>query len=125
MAMGIFKIGIAFDPEDRWFNQSFGYAHEEQWTFMDVMVVESAANCRWLEEELISMLKPLAGCYNERKGGEGISSRGGASPPCHCYAVYAPAGGGIGVHQAWLKRARAANSSRAGQEVAKRYRMST
>lgn len=111
MATCIFKVGIAYDPADRWLNQQFGYMLERQWMFMDVMVADSAEECRCLEQELIAVLKPLAGCYNEKPGGEGISSRGGASPSCHCYAVYAPAGSGIGVHQEWLKRTRAADSS--------------
>ena len=111
MAICIFKVGIAYDPADRWSNQQFGYMRDRQWMFMDVMVADSAEECRCLEQELIAALKLLAGCYNEKPGGEGISSLGGGSPSCHCYAVYAPAGSGIGVRQACLKRIRAADRS--------------
>ena len=32
-----FKVGIAADPEHRYFNAEFGYAKEQVWMFMDVV----------------------------------------------------------------------------------------
>lgn len=128
----IFKVGIACDPVHRWFNREFGYAHERRWMFMDVMHVDTPEVCCRLETDLITALKPMAGCYNTRPGGEGISLHGGAStcggasPPCHCYAVYAPAGSGVGVQAAWRLRSDANANARFPTEVsAKRCRLSS
>ena len=94
--------GIAFDPAHRWRNDEFGYVHEKMWMFMDVMHSGSADECRSLEKDLIQSVRRLPGCYNTRPGGEGVRS---ATPgTCYCYAVYAPAGSGVGVHAAWRHR---------------------
>ena len=96
------KVGIAFNPAHRWRNDDFGYVHEKMWMFMDVMHSGSANECRSLEKDLIQSVRRLPGCYNTRPGGEGVRS---ATPgTCYCYAVYAPAGSGVGVHAAWRQR---------------------
>ena len=65
----IFKIGIASDPVDRYFNSEFGYAHEScRWLGMDVVWKGPAYDCRTLEMMLINALKPLPGCYDLMKG---------------------------------------------------------
>ena len=97
-----FKIGIAYDPQVRWEM----YDHEEMWLFMDVMHEGNPEECRCLEKELISKLGKISGCYNVAPGGEGIRA-GSTEGKCSCYAVYATAGHGIGMHQAWLSRKRA------------------
>ena len=105
LRIAAFKIGIAFDPLDRWFNGSFGYQKEQMWQFMHVMYVGPPQSCRLLEIALISNLRSIAGCYNERPGGEGVSATSSSSAPaCYCYAVYAPAGSGIGMHSSWRQR---------------------
>ena len=97
-----FKVGIAFNPAHRWRNDDFGYVHEEMWMFMDVMHSGSADEWRSHEKDFIRSVRNLRGCYNASPGGEGVSS----STPgtCYCYAVYAPAGSGVGVHAAWRHR---------------------
>ena len=98
-----FKVGITSNPAHRWRNNDFGgYVHEQMWMFMDVMHSGSADECRSLEKDLIRSVRNLRGCYNASPGGEGVSS----STPgtCYCYAVYAPAGSGVGVHAAWRQR---------------------
>ena len=76
--------------------------HEQVWMFMDVMHSGSADECRSLEKDLFRSVRNLRGCYNASPGGEGVSS----STPgtCYCYAVYAPAGSGVGVHAALRHR---------------------
>ena len=99
-----FKIGIAFDPEHRWNNDEFGYRTEQMWMFMHVMYAGLDQNCRSLEIALIQKLKNIPGCYNERPGGEGVSSTSSSGSTCHCYAVFAPAGDGVSVHTSWRHR---------------------
>ena len=96
-----FKIGIAYSPLDRWGR----YELEEMWMFMDVMHEGNPEECRCLEKELIGKLKPISGCYNVLPGGEGIRA-GVTVGKCFCYVVYAVAGDGVGMHQAWLARKR-------------------
>ena len=97
-----FKIGIAYSPQVRWGQ----YEDEEMWLFMDVMHDGNPEECRCLEKELISKLGKIPGCYNIAPGGEGIRA-GTIEGKCSCYAVYATAGDGIGLHEAWLSRKRA------------------
>ena len=97
-----FKIGIAYSPQVRWGL----YDNEEMWLFMDVMHEGNPEECRCLEKELISKLGKIPGCYNVAPGGEGIRA-GTIEGKCSCYAVYATAGDGIGLHEAWLSRKRA------------------
>ena len=52
----IFKVGIASDPEDRFFSDIFGYVLEERWHFMDVFWQGPANQCRQLEIDLIFAL---------------------------------------------------------------------
>ena len=97
-----FKVGIAFNPAHRWRNDDLGYVHEQMWMFMDVMHSGSADECRSLEKDLIRSVGRLPGCYNASLGGEGVCST--TPGACHCYAVFAPAGSGVGVHAAWRHR---------------------
>ena len=105
-----FKIGIAYDPVHRWWNQEFGYNKDQTWMFMDVIHAGSAAQCCWLERALIFRLGSIRGCHNVARGGEGISTvtsaAGGESSVCHCYIVYTPAGSGVGLRAAFLARKR-------------------
>ena len=78
---------------------------EEMRKFMDVMHEGSLEECRCLEKELIGKLKPISGCYSVLPGGEGIRA-GVTVDKCFCYVVYAVAGDGVGMHQAWLARKR-------------------
>ena len=101
----MFKIGIAYSPEDRWNNNVFGYATEERWMFMDViMCAGSVEQCRALEIDLIARLQKVPGCYNIKPGGEGIFSASGKLLACYCSAVYAPAGSGVSARAAWRAR---------------------
>ena len=109
----VFKVGIAHDPAHRWSNNEFGYVLERMWMFMDVMVASSPLKCRELEITLIAQLQSVSGCYNIKPGGEGISSSdstaatAGTHATCYCYVVFAPAGGGRGLHAEWRDRERA------------------
>ena len=91
-----FKVGIAIDPVERYGD---GYAQDGDWVFMDVVFRGSVQACHEMERTLIKLLQGIAGCYNIKPGGEGISVLTEAT--CHCYIVYAAAGLGVG-----LKRAR-------------------
>ena len=106
----VFKVGIAYDPVHRWWNEEFGYIMEMKWMFMDIVHAGTAAECSWLEKALIFRLGSIRGCHNASAGGEGISvvtsAAGGESPLCHCYIVYAPAGSGVGLRAAFLSRKR-------------------
>ena len=97
----IFKIGIAYDPPVRWEQ----YADEERWLFMDVMHEGKPEECRCLEKNLIGKLRHIPGCYNVAPGGEGIRA-GVMEGKCFCYAVYATAGEGISLREAWRARKR-------------------
>ena len=114
----IFKVGIAYDPDHRWRNKDFGYAPEQIWTFMDVLHRGRVAECRALEIDLIARLRDVPGCYNDKPGGEGISANSATcSAECHCYAVFAPAGSGLGVHAEWRKRRQLLVSEGSGVQV--------
>ena len=108
--LAVFKVGIAHDPAHRWSNDEFGYVRERMWMFMDIMVASSPGVCRELEIALIARLQSVAGCYNIKPGGEGISKSGstpdsvGTDGTCYCYVVFAPAGGGRGLHDEWRDR---------------------
>ena len=97
-----FKVGIAYEPAARWEL----YHDEETWLFMDVMFQGSPEECRRLEIALIRRLRTFPGCQNIAPGGEGIRA-GTTAGTCFCYAVYAPAGDGVGLRQAWIARQRA------------------
>ena len=108
----VFKVGIAHDPAHRWSNNEFGYVLEHIWMFMDIMVASSPLECRELEITLIAQLQSVSGCYNIKPGGEGIRSSDSTPPAgtdgtCYCYVVFAPAGGGRGLHAEWRDRERA------------------
>ena len=96
-----FKVGIAYEPAARWEL----YHDEETWLFMDVMHQGSPEECRRLEIALIRRLRTFPGCQNIAPGGEGIRA-GTTDGTCYCYAVYAPAGDGVGLRQAWIARQR-------------------
>ena len=105
LRVAIFKIGIAYDPKHRWWNDEFGYDTEQTWMFMDVMHHGTVEECRSLEIDLIARLQHLPGCYNVKPGGEGISAHSSTSSSgCYCYAVYAPAGSGVSIRVDWRKR---------------------
>ena len=96
-----FKIGIATCPEERWEL----YGREEMWLAMDVVYRGDAQTCRMLETRLIEILKRIPGCYNQKPGGEGISST--TDHKCTVYFVFAPCGGGVGSIVAHRRRLRA------------------
>ena len=73
---------------------------------MDVMHEGNPEECRCLEKTLIRHLGKVPGCYNAAPGGEGIRA-GTVVGKCFCYAVYAAAGHGISLREAWLSRKRA------------------
>ena len=104
LRIAAFKIGIAFDPVDRWWNDEFGYRTEQMWMFMHVMYAGPPQRCRLLEQDLVRSLRNVAGCYNERGGGEGVSATSSSASPCYCYVVFAPAGHGVSVHSSWRQR---------------------
>ena len=110
--IGVFKIGIAFDPIDRWSKADFCYMCEKTWMFMDVIHAGSADDCRQLERNLISKLTCVSGCHNIAPGGEGVSSA--TCGQYHVYIVYAPVGHGMSLRHAWVLRQRAGLVS--GQE---------
>ena len=95
----VFKIGIAHSPQARWDQ----YDAEEMWQFMDVMHEDNPEACRCLEKALIGILRKVSGCYNVAPGGEGVRA-GAVDGKCFCYTVYAPAGHGVGLREAWRSR---------------------
>ena len=99
----VFKVGIASDPEDRYFHAEYAYQNEGIWLGMDVVWQGPAYDCRALESKLIASLKPLPGCYNDRDGGDGVAPH--RDHTCYCYFVVAPAGQGVGLAQARSIRA--------------------
>ena len=56
-SIGVFKIGIAFDPVVRWSKADFCSLSEKTWMFMDVIHAGRADDCRHLERNLISKLR--------------------------------------------------------------------
>ena len=58
---------------------------------MDVACSASAAAMRQLEKDMITCVKQIPGCQNEKPGGEGIS-------PCT-----EGTGSGVGLEMAWHK----------------------
>ena len=116
----IFKVGIAYDPVHRWGNADFGYVTEQTWMFMDVLHRGPVGECRSLEIDLIARLRAIAGCYNEKPGGEGISENSSGVPvECYCYCVFAPAGSGLGVRSEWQRHKRSV-SEVSGVQVKRR-----
>ena len=99
----IFKVGIASDPVDRYHNAEHGYQHESVWLGMDVVWRGPAYDCRTLEMRLIESLRSQPGCYNERRGGDGVAPH--RDHTCYCYFVIAPAGHGVGLRRAHAARA--------------------
>ena len=100
MGVFAFKIGIAYDPRERW--EMYG-EDDQMWLFMEVMHEDVPEECSCLERELIARLRTIPGCYNVLPGGEDIRA-GVREGKCSCYAVYARAGHGVGLRQAWLER---------------------
>ena len=94
-----FKIGIAADPEHRFWNTEFGYHKEKMWHFMEVTWKGPANEIRDLEIQLIAGLSCLSGCYNQSPGGEGVSAK--STHTCYQYFVVAPCGSGVGLRKAW------------------------
>ena len=73
---------------------------------MDVLVEDPANVCRYAEILLISKMKNLSGCQNERPGGEGVAPS--RTHSCYLYLVIAGAGEGISLGAAVMRRRRAA-----------------
>ena len=65
----VFKVGIAADPDHRFWNPEFGYETERAWHFMDVVWSGPANESRQLEIDLISAFRGLPGCRNVSAGG--------------------------------------------------------
>ncbi len=95
----IFKVGIAADPEHRFWNREFGYDTEQEWLFMEVQSRGPANHMRKLEISIIAGLGGLQGCRNQSAGGEGV--RPDRVHTCFQYMVFAPVGAGIGLQRAW------------------------
>ena len=68
----VFKVGIAADPDHRFWNPELGDEIERTWHFMDVVWSGPANESRNLEINLISALRGLPGCRNVRAGGDGV-----------------------------------------------------
>ena len=101
LALGpiIFKVGIAADPDHRFWNREYGYDSEREWHFMEVQGRGPANQMRNLEISLIAGLGGLPGCRNEAAGGEGVHPD--RVHTCFQYMVVAPCGAGIGQQRAW------------------------
>jgi hypothetical protein len=97
-----FKIGIAANPEERYFNTEHGYFKEGIWQFMCVCWTGGAQECRQAEISLITASRNLAGCYNLKPGGEGVSPE--RTHSCSVYLVLAAAGHGISLQSACAMR---------------------
>ena len=97
-----FKVGIAADPDHRYFNRDFGYAKESIWMFMDVVWQGPAQSCRTLERDLTDAVRSIPACYNEKPGGEGVKVD--ATHACFCYCVIAPCGDGLSLRAAHARR---------------------
>jgi hypothetical protein len=95
----IFKVGIAADPDHRFWNREYGYDSEREWHFMEVQGRGPANQMRKLEISLIAGLGGLPGCRNEAAGGEGVHPD--RVHTCFQYMVVAPCGTGIGQQRAW------------------------
>ena len=65
----VFKVGIAGDPDHRFWNPEFGYEIERTWHFMDVVWSGPANECRQLEIDLMYTIRGLPGCRNVSAGG--------------------------------------------------------
>ena len=97
-----FKVGIASDTRDRWHCPEIGYAREERWHFMDVVLEGPANRCRHMEMALVSRCKGVPGCYNVKPGGEGVNPT--RTHMCRVYWVIAEAGLGLGLAAACDQR---------------------
>lgn len=97
-----FKIGIAADARDRFFNQEYGYRREGLWHFMDQILEGRADECRQLEIALIAACGQIAGCYNDKPGGEGVNPA--RTHMCVVYAVVSAAAEGVGLQSAVRRR---------------------
>jgi hypothetical protein len=95
----IFKIGIAAQPEHRFWNPEFGYHWEREWHFMEVQSRGPAQEMRKLETCLISSLGRLDGCRNVKPGGEGV--RADRTHNCFQYMVVASCASGLGQQKDW------------------------
>ena len=118
-----FKIGIASDARDRYFNPEFGYVREDTWHFMDVVLEGRADDCRQLEIDLIRAFRGVPGCQNERPGGEGVNPT--RTHMCTVYLVVAGAGLGVSLKAACLARRKRLQTSSPEEPAAKRLRMSS
>ena len=99
-----FKIGIAADPQERFWNASHGYVREGTCHFMDVLLDGPANLCRAMEIALIHALRGVAGCQNQSPGGEGVHPC--RSHRCFVYITLAGAGAGVGLAAAVAERRR-------------------
>ena len=95
----VFKVGIAADPDHRFWNPEFGYHTERTWLLMEVLWQSPANQMRNLEVSVISAVQSLPGCRNESPGGEGV--RADRVHECFLYIVVAPCGHGMGLEHAW------------------------
>ena len=68
----VFKVGIAADPDHRFWNPEFGYHTERTWLLMEVLWQGPANQMRNLEVCVIDAVQSLPGCRNESPGGEGV-----------------------------------------------------
>jgi hypothetical protein len=93
----IFKVGMAADPDHRFWNREYGYDSEREWHFMEVQGGGPANQMRNLEISLTAGLGGLPGCRNKAAGGEGVHP-----DRVHFqYRVVAPCGTGIGQQETW------------------------
>ena len=99
-----FKIGIAADPRDRYWNAAHGYAQDGIWHFMDVLLDGNAQLCRGMEMSLIRAFQGIPGCHNVSPGGEGV--RPDRTHRCYVYITVAAAGTGVGLAAATESRRR-------------------
>jgi len=84
-----YKIGIALDPERRWSNLEFGYAHDQEvdWFFMHVVCRNRVPFARRLERRMTDICRPdRTRCYNFASGGGGISNQ--TEGACYVYVVF-------------------------------------
>ena len=95
----VFKVGIAADPDHRFWNPEFGYHTERTWLLMEVLWQGPANQMRNLEVCVIDAVQSLPGCRNESPGGEGV--RADRVHECFLYIVVAPCGHGMGLEHAW------------------------
>ena len=84
----VYKIGITFNPAQRWTHPKYGYSRDpfERWEGMKVIFAsESSFAAALVESSMIRIFKGCPGCRNEKPGGETASQQEG---PYFAYVVY-------------------------------------